>query len=71
MNTHFNLLDLPNTPSMRGELLSAIKNLAQERFIQLEVGTEADFETLWYEAFCCETPTREKRVASDFRDSRL
>jgi hypothetical protein len=51
MDIQFNLLDLPNTPGMRGELLNAIKRLAQERFIQLELGTERDFEQLWCEAF--------------------
>ena len=51
MDIQFNLLDLPNTPGMRGELLSAIKRLAHERFLQLELGTDADFETLWSEAF--------------------
>lgn len=51
MDAHSNLLDLPNTAGMRGELLSAIKILAQERFIQLELGTNADFEQLWSEAF--------------------
>jgi hypothetical protein len=51
MDTHFNLLDLPNTPGMRGELLNAIKRLAYERFIQLDLGTDADFEKLWSEAF--------------------
>ena len=44
-------LDLPNTPGMRGELLNAIKRLAHERFIQLEIGIDADFEQLWNEAF--------------------
>ena len=51
MDTQFNLLDLPNTPGMRGELLNAIKRLAYERFIQLDLGTDADFEKLWSEAF--------------------
>ena len=53
MDTHFNLLDLPNTPGMRGELLNAIKRLAYERYIQLDLGTDADFEKLWREAFFC------------------
>ena len=51
MDTHFNLLDLPNTPGMRGELVAAIKRLAYERYTQLEIGTHADFEQLWSEAF--------------------
>ena len=55
MDTQFNLLDLPNTPGMRGELLSAIKRLAQERFTQLQLGTDAEFEELWSEAFSCGT----------------
>jgi len=46
-----NQLNLPNSPGMRGELLAAIKRLAYERFIQLELGTDADFEKLWREAF--------------------
>jgi hypothetical protein len=45
------LLDLPNTAGMRGELVAAIKRLAYERYTQLELGTEADFEQLWSEAF--------------------
>ena len=51
MDTHFNLLDLPNTPGMRGELVAAIKRLAYERYTQLVIGTDADFEQLWREAF--------------------
>ena len=51
MDTQFSLLNLPNTAGMRGELLGAIKRLACERFMQLELGTDAEFEELWSEAF--------------------
>jgi hypothetical protein len=44
-------LDLPNNATMRGELLASIKRLAFERFMQLQLETDADFETLWCEAF--------------------
>jgi hypothetical protein len=47
----FSLLNLPNTAGMRGELVAAIKRLAYERYTQLELGTNADFEQLWSEAF--------------------
>jgi len=56
MDTQFNLLDLPNTPGMRGELVAAIKVLAYERYTQLEIGTDADFEQLWREAFFADGP---------------
>jgi len=55
MNTQFSLLNLPNTAGMRGELAGAIKRLAYERYIQLEIGTESDFEQLWSEAFFAES----------------
>ena len=65
METQFSLLDLRNTPGMRGELLNAIKRLAQERFIQLELGTETDFEKLWSEAFFGEIRTSQQDVKAE------
>jgi len=65
MDTQFSLLNLPNTAGMRGELLNAIKRLAQERFMQLELGTEVDFETLWGEAFFGELRNRQQHVKSE------
>ena len=44
-------IDLPPRPQERGELLAAIKRLAHQRFIQLELGPDADFEKLWSDAF--------------------
>jgi len=39
------------TPQMSGDLLAEIKRLAKERYLQLEIGTHAEFEKLWREAF--------------------
>lgn len=60
-----NQLNLPNSPGMRGELLKAIKGLAQERFMQLELGTEADFERLWCEAFFGDLRTSQQNVKAE------
>lgn len=35
----------------RGEYMEMIKQLARQQFIQEEMGTDADFEKLWREAF--------------------
>ena len=37
--------------AVRGELVEEIKRLAKERYLQLEIGTTGEFETLWREAF--------------------
>jgi hypothetical protein len=39
------------TPQMSGDLLAEIKRLAQEHYLQLEIGTRAEFEKMWREAF--------------------
>jgi hypothetical protein len=44
-------LELPPSQEMRGELLGTVKQLAHDHFIQLEIGTDADFEKFWDEAF--------------------
>jgi hypothetical protein len=38
------------TPQMSGELLAEIKRLAHERYSEL-LGTDADFENMWRNAF--------------------
>ena len=43
--------DFPLSASVRGELVEEIKRLARERYVQLEIGTTGEFETLWREAF--------------------
>jgi hypothetical protein len=43
--------DFPLSASVRGELVEEIKRLAKERYLQLEIGTTGEFETLWREAF--------------------
>ncbi len=52
--------NLTLSPEMRGEYLETIKRLAHDHFIQLELGTTADFEKLWSEAFFVagETPSK-------------
>jgi hypothetical protein len=46
------------TPQMSGDLLAEIKRLAQEHYLQLEIGTRAEFEKMWREAFFIhEAPT--------------
>jgi hypothetical protein len=42
------------SPAMSGECLDTIKRLAHDHFIQLEIGTTAEFEKLWREAFSVE-----------------
>lgn len=39
------------TPQMSGDLLAEIKRLASERYLQLGIGTETEFEKMWREAF--------------------
>ena len=39
------------TPQMSGDLLAEIKRLASEHYLQLEIGTVAEFEKMWREAF--------------------
>ncbi len=43
--------DFPLSAAVRGELVEEIKRLAKERYLQLEIGTAGEFETLWREAF--------------------
>ena len=43
--------DFPLSAAVRGELVEEIKRLAKERYLQLEIGTTGEFETLWREAF--------------------
>jgi hypothetical protein len=43
--------DLQPTPTTRRENFKLIQLLAHSRFIQLHIGTEADFKKLWREAF--------------------
>ena len=42
--------ELPPSSQDRGELLGAVKRLAKERYLQLEIGTKAEFEELWQKA---------------------
>ena len=42
--------ELPASHQYRGELLGALKRLAKERYLQLEIGTRAEFEELWRKA---------------------
>lgn len=39
------------TPQMSGDLLSEIKRLAREHYLQLGIGTDREFEKMWREAF--------------------
>jgi hypothetical protein len=39
------------TPQMSGDLLAEVKRLAREHYLQLKIGTESEFETMWREAF--------------------
>jgi len=39
------------TPAARGEYREMIKELARQQYIQEKMGTDADFEKLWREAF--------------------
>ena len=43
--------ELPPSSQDRGEFLQALKQLAKERYLQLEIGTKAEFEELWRKAF--------------------
>ena len=43
--------ELPPSSQDRGEFLKALKQLAKERYLQLEIGTKAEFEELWRKAF--------------------
>jgi len=43
--------DFPLSAAVRGELVEEIKRLAKERYLELEIGTTSEFETLWREAF--------------------
>ena len=43
--------ELPASGQERGELLHAVKRLAKERYLQLEIGTNAEFEDMWRKAF--------------------
>jgi hypothetical protein len=50
-------LELPPSSQDRGELLQALKQFARERYLQLEIGTKAEFEELWRKAlFADERP---------------
>lgn len=42
---------LPLTSQMRGEYFAQIRHLARDQYLQLEMGTEEDFDELWREAF--------------------
>lgn len=53
------------TPQMSGDLLAEIKRLASERYAQLDIGTEAEFEKMWREAFYIhEDPQTEPHLAN-------
>jgi hypothetical protein len=43
--------ELPPSSQARGEFLQAIKQLARERYLELEMGTNAEFDELWLKAF--------------------
>lgn len=43
--------ELPPSSQDRGEFLQALKQLARERYLQLEIGTNEEFEELWRKAF--------------------
>ena len=44
-------VELPPSPQDRGEFLQAVKRLARDRYLQLGIGTKAEFEDLWRKAF--------------------
>ena len=54
----------PPSSAMSGEYLETIKHLAHDHFIQLEMGTTAEFEKLWREAFSVEGTTANKASGS-------
>ncbi len=41
----------PLTSQMSGDLLSEIKQLAADHYLQLKIGTKAEFEKMWRDAF--------------------
>jgi len=43
--------ELPASAQDRGELLLALKQFARERYLQLEIGTNTEFEELWRKGF--------------------
>jgi hypothetical protein len=52
-----NLPELPASAQDRGELLQAIRQLAKDRYLVLEIGTEEEFEELWSRAFFADAVT--------------
>jgi hypothetical protein len=48
------------TPQMSGDLLAEVKRLASEHYLQLKIGTESEFETMWREAFFIHESPAEK-----------
>jgi hypothetical protein len=51
MNPRKKETDPSLTPTARGEYREMLKELARQQYIREKIGTEADFEKMWREAY--------------------